>query len=78
VRQAAADGVEARAQATNRKTQDRVEAKAKVALLAACARPVHVVRSARKPVVRQPQEFTKSQLNAMLAEAIINTARLRR
>ena len=56
--------------------------KRKSALLAACARPVHKVVhkvvSARKPVVRQPKEFTKSQLNAMLAEAIANTARLPR
>ena len=52
--------------------------KRKLALLAACARPVHVVRSKRKPIARQPQEFTKSQLNAMLAEAIANTARSRR
>ena len=52
--------------------------KRKPALLAACARPVHKVVSARKPVVRQPKEFTKSQLNAMLAEAIANTARLPR
>ncbi|SHH18978.1 GcrA cell cycle regulator [Bradyrhizobium erythrophlei] len=48
------------------------------ALLAACARPVHKVVSARKPVVRPPKEFTKSQLNAMLAEAIANMARLLR
>ena len=48
------------------------------ALLAACARPVHKVVSARKPAVRPPKEFTKSQLNAMLAEAIANTARLPR
>jgi GcrA cell cycle regulator len=52
--------------------------KRKPALLAACARPVHKVVSARKPVVRPPKEFTKSQLNAMLAEAIANTARLPR
>ena len=52
--------------------------KRKPALLAACARPVHKVVSARKPVARQPKEFTKSQLNAMLAEAIANTARLLR
>jgi GcrA cell cycle regulator len=52
--------------------------KRKLAPLAACAHPVHVVRSTRKPVARQPREFTKSQLNAMLAEAIANTARLRR
>jgi GcrA cell cycle regulator len=51
--------------------------KRKPALLAACAHPVHKVVSARKPVVR-PKEFTKSQLNAMLAEALANTARLPR
>ena len=51
--------------------------KRKSAFFAACARPVHKVVSARKPVVR-PKEFTKSQLNAMLAEAIANTARLPR
>jgi GcrA cell cycle regulator len=49
----------------------------KPALLAACARPVHKVVSTRKPVAREPKEFTKSQLNAMLAEAIANTARLK-
>ena len=47
--------------------------KRKPALLAACARPVHKVVSARKPVVRQPKEFTKRQLYAMLAEAVRNT-----
>ena len=52
--------------------------KRKLASLAACARPVQVIRSKRKPLLRQPHEFTKSQLNAMLAEAIANTARLRR
>ena len=52
--------------------------KRKPALLAACARPVHKVVSARKPRVRLPKEFTKLQLNAMLAEAIANTARLPR
>jgi GcrA cell cycle regulator len=52
--------------------------KRKPALLAACARPVHKVVSARKPVVRQPKELTKSQLNSMLAEAAANTARLLR
>jgi GcrA cell cycle regulator len=51
--------------------------KRKPALIATCARPVHKVVSMRKPVVR-PKEFTKSQLNAMLAEAIANTARLPR
>jgi GcrA cell cycle regulator len=52
--------------------------KRKPALLAACVRPVHKVVSARKPVATPPKEFTKSQLNAMLAEAITNTARLAR
>ena len=52
--------------------------KRKPALLAAYARPVHKVASTRKPVVRQPKELTKSQLNAMLAEAAANTARLLR
>jgi GcrA cell cycle regulator len=49
--------------------------KRKPALLAACARPVHKVVSTRKPVVSQTKELTKSQLNAMLAEAVANTAR---
>jgi GcrA cell cycle regulator len=40
--------------------------KRKPALLAACARPV-------EPVARQPEEFTKRQLYAMLAEAVRNT-----
>ena len=52
--------------------------KRKPALLAACARPVHKVVSKRKPVVRESRELTKSQLNAMLAEAAANTARLLR
>ena len=52
--------------------------KRKPALLAACALPVHKVVSTRKPVVGQPKELTKSQLNAMLAEAAANTARLLR
>src|ERR1700730_8424827 len=46
--------------------------KRKPALLAACARPVAKVVS-RKTVVRQPKEFTKRQLYAMLAEAVRNT-----
>jgi len=46
--------------------------KRKPALLAACARPVAKVVS-RKPVPRQPKEFTKRQLYAMLAEAVRNT-----
>jgi GcrA cell cycle regulator len=47
--------------------------KRKPALLAACARPVQKVVSTRKPVARQPKEFTKRQLYAMLAEAVRNT-----
>ena len=45
-------------------------------LLAACSRPAHKVVSTRKPAAREPKEPTKSQLNAMLAEAAANTARL--
>src|ERR1700738_2015038 len=52
--------------------------KRKPALLAACARPVAKVVAHRKRVATQPKEFTKSQLNAMLAEAAANTARLLR
>src|SRR5713101_5312436 len=47
--------------------------KRKPALLAACARPVTKIVS-RKTVVRQPKEFTKRQLYAMLAEAVRNTS----
>ena len=47
--------------------------KRKPALLAACARPVDKVASARKPVTRQPKTFTKRQLYAMLADAVRNT-----
>jgi GcrA cell cycle regulator len=43
--------------------------------LAACQRPVEKVMSVRKPVARQPKEFTKRQLYAMLAEAVRNTRR---
>src|SRR5260370_37200159 len=50
----------------------------KPALLAACARAVDRIVSTRKPGVRQPEEFTKAQLKAMLAEAAANTARLPR
>jgi GcrA cell cycle regulator len=52
--------------------------KRKPVLMAACARPVHMVVSTRKPVVTRSRELTKSQLNEMLAEAVANTARLRR
>src|SRR6202035_4601179 len=47
--------------------------KRKPALLAACARPVHKVVSAGKPVVRPAKEFTKRQLYEMLAQAARNT-----
>jgi GcrA cell cycle regulator len=40
--------------------------------LAACARPV-AKKVSRKTVGRQPKEFSKRQLYAMLAEAIRNT-----
>jgi GcrA cell cycle regulator len=43
------------------------------ALSAACSRPVAKVVSSRKTGVRQPKEFTKRQLYAMLAEAVRNT-----
>jgi GcrA cell cycle regulator len=46
--------------------------KPRPALLAACSRPVAKIVS-RKTVVRQPKEFTKRQLYAMLAEAVRNT-----
>jgi GcrA cell cycle regulator len=46
--------------------------KRRPALLAACARPV-AKKVSRKTVVRQPKEFTKRQLYAMLAEAVRNT-----
>jgi len=52
--------------------------KRKPALLMACDRPVDKIVSARKRVTKQPKEFTKSQLRAMLAEATANTARLLR
>jgi GcrA cell cycle regulator len=39
---------------------------------AACSRPVDKV-SMRKPVPKQPKEFTKRQLYDMLADAVRNT-----
>ena len=48
------------------------------ASLAACHRRVEKVMSSTKPVLPKPKELTKSQLNAMLAEAAANTARLLR
>lgn len=46
--------------------------KRRPALLAACARPVAKMAS-RKIVMKQPKEFTKRQLYAMLAKAVRNT-----
>ena len=46
--------------------------KRRPALLAACARPV-AKKVSRKIIGRQPKEFSKSQLYAMLAEAVRNT-----
>src|SRR5436189_1880026 len=51
--------------------------KRRPATLAACARPV-AKKMSRKTVGPPPKELSKSQLNAMLAEAIANTARLHR
>jgi GcrA cell cycle regulator len=45
----------------------------KRALVAACARPVAKVVSSQKTSERQPKEFTKRELYAMLAEAVRNT-----
>src|SRR5260370_4824567 len=45
--------------------------KRRPALLAACARPV--AKKVSKTVGRQPKEFSKRQLYAMLAEAVRNT-----
>ena len=44
-------------------------------IIAACHRPMEKVMSPRKPVTRQPKEFTKRQLYAMLAEAVRNTGK---
>ena len=45
--------------------------------LAECTRPVTKVVSrkciTRRPIARRPREFTKSELYAMLAEAVRNT-----
>ncbi|SDN46424.1 GcrA family cell cycle regulator [Afipia sp. GAS231] len=51
--------------------------KRRLALLAACARPV-AKKVSRRAVVGQPEEFSRSQLKTILAEAIANTARLPR
>jgi GcrA cell cycle regulator len=47
--------------------------KRRMVLLAACARPVDKVVSKRRTGAKQPKEFTKRQLYAMLAEAVRNT-----
>ena len=54
------------------KPKIRSEPKRRLALLAACARPV-AKKVSRKIIGRQPKEFSKSQLYAMLAEAVRNT-----
>src|SRR5260370_40035719 len=46
--------------------------KRRPALVAACSRPAAKMVS-RRTATRQPQEFTKRQLYAMLAEAVRNT-----
>src|SRR3979490_3136913 len=46
--------------------------KRRPALLAACARPV-AKKVSRKTAGKQPKEFSKRQLYAMLAEAVRNT-----
>jgi len=46
--------------------------KRRPALLAACSRPAEKIVS-RKPATRQPEELSKRQLYAMLAEAVRNT-----
>jgi GcrA cell cycle regulator len=47
--------------------------KRRMTSLAACTRPVAKVVSSRKPVARQPQQFSKKTLYDMLAEAVRNT-----
>jgi GcrA cell cycle regulator len=54
------------------KPRIRPAPKRRPALLAACARPV-AKKVSRKTVGRQPKEFSKRQLYAMLAEAVRNT-----
>jgi GcrA cell cycle regulator len=54
------------------KPKIRPAPKRRPALLAACARPV-AKKVSRKTVARQPKEFSKHQLYAMLAEAVRNT-----
>jgi GcrA cell cycle regulator len=61
---------------SNRRRQQSLVSvpKREPAQLAACSRPVDRVVSTRKTVARQPKEFTKRQLYAMLAEAVRNTS----
>jgi GcrA cell cycle regulator len=47
--------------------------KGKPVLSGACGRPADKVVSARKTVAKQPEEFTKRELYAMLVEAVRNT-----
>ena len=54
------------------KPEIRPVPKRRLALLAACSRPVEKIVS-RKTVTLRPEEFTKRQLYAMLAEAVRNT-----
>jgi GcrA cell cycle regulator len=54
------------------KPRIRPAPKRRPALLAACARPV-AKKVSRKTAGKQPKEFSKRQLYAMLAEAVRNT-----
>jgi GcrA cell cycle regulator len=54
------------------KPRIRPEPKPRPVSLAACTSPVAKIVS-RKPVEKQPKEFTKRQLYAMLAQAVRNT-----
>jgi GcrA cell cycle regulator len=54
------------------KAKIRPVPKRRPALLAACARPV-AKKVSRKTIGRQPKEFSKRQLYAMLADAVRNT-----
>lgn len=47
--------------------------KRRPALLADCARPVAKNVSRKKTVARQPRQFSKRELYAMLADAVRNT-----
>src|SRR5258706_2791865 len=54
------------------KPEIRPVPKRRLALLAACSRPMAKIVS-RRTVMLQPKEFTKRQLYAMLAKAVRNT-----